>query len=300
MLYYFYLTRNIIGLVLIISPLAGFLYIDSNFIFSMITICTASVIVPLILRRQLYSTDKTLLMASVWTGTMVFGAFFSVLMERNTYTAFTAAVISVFAGLFVFLDRQSVNVKITRSPVGRRRTKSSLKAAFFCGILGFAGASAYIAMPETVVVDFFLAPEAVLSAGLLAGSAAAAVISHNKSIYGGCIYMILLAVISATCASFAGSSAFLCYLGQLCSGLFMSGILATIPLLTFYLSDPASFSGMVITSSLAACTGLASAFLISRTGSMPVVFANILLIPAFLMLFSAWKHRFFLLKSTGI
>jgi hypothetical protein len=266
----------------------------------MIPVCAVSVLVPLKLQRRFYSADKTLLMAVLWTGTLILGAGFSVLMERSTYAAFTAAVISVFAGLFIFLEREAVNVKITLSPPGHRRTKSNLKAAFFCCILGFAGASAYIAMPDAVIVDFFLSPRSLFSAGLLAGSAAAALISNNKSVYGGCIYMILLAVVSATCASFADTSAFLCYTGQLCSGLFMSGILATIPLLTFYLSDPASFSGMVITSSLATCTGLASAFLISRTGSMPVVFANILLIPAFLLLFSTWKHSFFLLKNTGI
>lgn len=300
MLYYFYLTRNIIGLILILSPLAGFLYIDSNFILSMIPVCTVSALVPLKLQRRFYSAEKALLMAALWTGTLISGAGFSVLMERSTYAAFTAAVISVFAGLFIFLEREAVNVKITLSPPGHRRTKSNLKAAFFCCILSFAGASAYIAIPDAVIVDFFLAPRSLFLAGLLAGSAAAALISNNKSVYGGCIYMILLAVISATCASFADSSAFLCYLGQLCSGLFMSGMLTTIPLLIFYLSDPASFCGMVLTSTFAACTGLASAFLISRTGSMPVVFANILSIPAFLLLFSAWKHRFFLLKSTGI
>ena len=100
MLYYFYLTRNIIGLILILSPLAGFLYIDSNFILSMIPVCTVSALVPLKLQRRFYSAEKALLMAALWTGTLISGAGFSVLMERSTYAAFTAAVISVFAGLF--------------------------------------------------------------------------------------------------------------------------------------------------------------------------------------------------------
>lgn len=44
---FFYCTRNIIGLILVISPLAGFLYIDFDFTLSMIFFCALAAGVPL-------------------------------------------------------------------------------------------------------------------------------------------------------------------------------------------------------------------------------------------------------------
>lgn len=43
MIKYFYCTRNIVGLILVISPLAGFLYIDYSFTLSMIFFCALTV-----------------------------------------------------------------------------------------------------------------------------------------------------------------------------------------------------------------------------------------------------------------
>ena len=47
MLRFFYFTRNIAGLILVISPLAGFLYIDFNFTLSMIFLCSMAAGIPL-------------------------------------------------------------------------------------------------------------------------------------------------------------------------------------------------------------------------------------------------------------
>ena len=47
MLRFFYCTRNIAGLILVISPLAGFLYIDFNFTLSMIFLCSLAAGIPL-------------------------------------------------------------------------------------------------------------------------------------------------------------------------------------------------------------------------------------------------------------
>lgn len=46
MLRFFYCTRNIVGLILVISPLAGFLYIDYNFTLSMIFLCSLAAGIP--------------------------------------------------------------------------------------------------------------------------------------------------------------------------------------------------------------------------------------------------------------
>lgn len=40
MIYFFYYTRNITGLILLISPLVGFLFIDFSFTLSMVFLCS--------------------------------------------------------------------------------------------------------------------------------------------------------------------------------------------------------------------------------------------------------------------
>ena len=47
MIRFFYHTRNILGLILVISPLVGFLYIDFNFTLSMVFFCALAFGVPL-------------------------------------------------------------------------------------------------------------------------------------------------------------------------------------------------------------------------------------------------------------
>ena len=47
MIQFFYHTRNILGLILVISPLVGFLYIDFNFTLSMVFFCALAFGVPL-------------------------------------------------------------------------------------------------------------------------------------------------------------------------------------------------------------------------------------------------------------
>ena len=297
MIYYFYLTRNIIGLILILSPLAGFLYIDSYFIFSMIAVCAVSALVPLRLRRQMHTSGKALLMAAVWTGVLVSGACFAAIAERNTYAAFLTAVISVFTGFFVFMEKPVLEIDFSCSFAVSRRGRSLAKIIFFCGLLSFAGASSFLAMPHEVVVDFFMEPEAVFTAGLLVGPAVAALFSDNKGVYSGCIFMIFLAEIAAAGAAGGENALFFLYLGHFASGLFMSGLLVIFPLLVFYLSDAGAFPVRLLAGSLAACCGSVLAFLVMKAGIQftPIVF--ILLIFAFFVLFSAWKHRFFLLKS---
>ena len=164
-------------------------------------------------------------------------------------------------------------------------------------MLGFAGASSYLAMPAEVPVDFFLETEAVFTAGLLFGPAAAALFSDNKSVYSGCIFMIFLAEIAAAGAVSGENALFILYLGHFASGLFMSGMLVIIPLLTFYLSDAGAFPVRLLCSSLAVCIGVIAAHFTGKSGLAPAPLVFILLIFAFLTLFSAWKHRFFLLKN---
>ena len=73
----FYCTRNIVGLILVISPLAGFLYIDYNFTHSMIFLCSIAAGIPL------GSACYRLINFRLWTGLACIGVCLGALLLRG-------------------------------------------------------------------------------------------------------------------------------------------------------------------------------------------------------------------------
>lgn len=97
MISFFYYTRNILGLILVISPLAGFLYIDYNFTLSMIFFCAFAAGVPL------GSACYRLINFRLWTGFACTAACLGALLlyGDNLWAGGAAQVIGIaFVGLY--------------------------------------------------------------------------------------------------------------------------------------------------------------------------------------------------------
>lgn len=358
MLYLFYLTRNIVGLILVLSPLAGLLYIDLTFSLSIIFMSGLLAGIPLWhycsehinfrLRTSIaavlactgsffcasgaenpaaaflaglaagglalnlppctvigwFRASKTLLLAAVWAVSLALGTVYGLIMERNTYLYLALAAISTLSGTLFFLEEPFLLPPAHTEPSTSVRRSSCLKTMFFAAATGFAGAVSCLTMPEEVPFDFFISPDAVFTAGIILGPLAAGIISDSKSVYSGCILMIFLGELSAAGAANGNSLVSLLYAGRFACGLLLSGILVTIPVLTYYLSDTVSFRRHLAMNSAAACIGIISAFPAALLASFPAVYGQytapivfIMLILSFFTLFSAWNHRLFLLKS---
>ena len=358
MLYLFYLTRNIIGLILVLSPLAGLLYIDLTFSLSIIFMSGLLAGIPLwhycseLLNFRLrtsiaavlacagsffcasgaenlpaaflaglaagglalnlppctvigwFRASKTLLLAAVWTVSLALGTVYGLIMERNTYLYLFLSAISALSGTLFFLEEPFVLPAAHIEPSTPVRRSCCLKTMFFAAATGFAGFISCLTMPEDVPFDFFVSPDSFFIAGIILGPLTAGFVSDNKSVYNGCILMIFLGELAAAGAAHGNSLVSLLYAGRFACGLLLSGMLVTIPVLTYYLSDAVSFRRHLAMNSAAACVGMIAAFPVAFLASFPAVsglytapIVFIMLILSFFTLFSAWKHRLFLLKS---
>ena len=148
--------------------------------------------------------------------------------------------------------------------------------------------------------------ELIFILGLSAGAFAAGLISEFKSIYSGCILIIFLAELSVF--SFSGcSTSFQIYVNLFSQGMFLSAMMAVIPIAVYYICGPADYNSCLCKVWAAFPLGLASAGALTFVGSgymgtsllmsqKPFICLMTLLIASFFTIFSTWKHRFVLLK----
>jgi len=250
-----------------------------------------------------FRSGKALMLSAVLTISAASGSLFAVLMERNTYAAPMFSLVSVLLGGLVFMEKSPRLQPESRPIQVSDRHRHSLKIVFFAAVTGFAAVFSWLNMPSDMPFDFFLSPGTLFTAGLIAGPWAAGLISDNRSVYNGAIFIIFLAEISAACAVHGGSTTALMYLGQLTSGMLLAGLPVVIPLLAFYLSGPAGFRTCLFRACGALCIGAFIAVAVSSAffyTQYMASFVFILLILSFFTVFSAWKHRLFLLKYREI
>ena len=139
----------------------------------------------------------------------------------------------------------------------------------------------------------------------MAGAFAAALLSEFKSVYGGCILVIFLAELSVFYFG-AGNTTMQLFVNTFSQGLFLAAMTAVIPIAVYYIYGPAGYNGCLGAVWTAFPLGLVSAgaltkasadtnvpFLMSQNVS---IFLMFLLTACFFTIFSAWRHRFILLK----
>lgn len=369
MVNFFYCTRNITGLILIISPLVGFLFIDYNFTLSMVFMCTlaagvilgsacyellsfrlwtslASVaaclgalllnsdtaameaaqnfpyaasagigfiglyagglaaIVPANLLTGWFRASKTLLTGAVYGISVIVGAGIGAFMERYTYAAVIISLFMMLAGTMFFLQKPPVFISSPVKCEDRRficgKRAVTIKLFFFILAASFAVGLTMFRPEGEPVSSFSISPDQFFFMGLAAGPLASGLITEYKSAYGGCILVIFLAELSVF--SFDGIlPAPAHYISSLTCGMCLSAMTVIIPIAVYYTYGPQGYNGCLYKVWAALPTGLAIACAVQRFSEYsPGVEASIclmtMLAACFFTIFSAWRHRFILLK----
>lgn len=369
----FYCTRNIAGLILVISPLVGFLYIDYNFTLSMVFMCALALgvflgsacyellnfrlwtslasiascigalllhsdsgntpasaagmcfiglyagglaaIVPANLLTGWFRASKTLLAGAVYGISVIAGLCIGFFMERYTYAVVCLCLVMMLTGTIIFLQRpplflnSPVQCKDRRFVCGKRAV--TIKLFFFVLAAGFAAGLTLFRPENDAARNLTISSDIILALGLISGPFAAGLISEYKSAYGGCILIIFLAEISVF--NFDGIQAGpALYISSLACGMCFSAMVVTIPIAVFYTYGPQGYNSCLPKVWSALPAGLAAACAVRRlSADVPAgssyatispqtasVFLMIMLTACFFTIFSAWRHRFILLKPT--
>ena len=369
MIRFFYCTRNITGLILVISPLVGFLYIDYNFTLSMVFMCAlatgvflgsscyellnfrlwtslASIascmgalllhtdsitsqaagicfiglyagglaaIVPANLLTSWFRASKTLLAGAVYGISVIAGAFIGYFMERYTYSSVIFSLIMMLTGTLIFLQKpplfltSPVPCEDRRFVCGKRAV--TIKLFFFVLAASFAAGLTLFRPESDSIGSLNISRDVILTLGLASGSFLTGLLSEYKSAYGGCILVIFLAELSVF--NFGGiHSTPAIYISSLACGMCLSAITVIIPIAVYYIYGPQGYNSCLpkvwaaLPSGLAtACavrsfysncvTDTSSAIISQQTASVCLM---AMLVACFFTIFSAWKHRFILLK----
>lgn len=373
MINFFYYTRNITGLILLISPLVGFLFIDFNFTLSMVFLCALAAgmvlaavcydylnfrlwtclfciaaaagafllhsgpaaaggdvsasslwgmaflgfyggglfsIVPSNIIINWFRASKAVLTGAVFGLSIVLGTVFGIFMERYTYFALFLGLASMLSGALLFLQQPPLFLGSPINFGGKtfESGKRSLTVKVFLFILSvsFVSGLALFNPPEKAAFDFFVSPHQIFILGLAAGPLLAGLISELKGIYSSFIFIIFLAEFSVFSPDM-GSGGWLRYIHGFFCGLCPSAAAAVIPIAVYYIYGPRGYNGCLGKVWPSLPLGLAAAGFVSRyaqiTGSAALlshqayaILLTVLLAACFFTIFSAWKHRFILLK----
>ena len=372
MIRFFYLTRNILGLLLVISPLAGFLCIDHSFFLSLGFLCGLAAGVPLALRCYdllpfrlwtglyvllccgsffLYVSEenrlpallwallaglaygglalvlpanlivswfrfsKTLLLGLIWSGAFTFGLLWKIPLERITYPTLLFAGSLMLIGVLFFLElppRFLLHSGSQPSPAsGRRlcrfRSRSARKVFFYTLIISFALSfglflAQYGSQSERQSA-VSAAGSVFLFGGLLIGPLLSGLFINRKGVYSGCVLLIFLTEVTIMCFGFENGAPLFLRIGYTAVGAALGMLPILLPILTYYLYGPAEFSERLAQVLPAVPAGLSAVPLLTfarfwdpLTVNYLTFAAMFLLMISFFIIFSAWKHRFVLLK----
>lgn len=372
MMRFFYLTRNILGLVIVISPLAGFLCIDYSFFLSLSFLCGLIAGIPLalgcytllpfrlwtclyvllscygfflflywengffasagiflnglgcgglafILPANLvvswFRYSKTLLLGAVFSGAFALGSLWKILLERFTYPALSAAGCFMLLGILLFLERPPqflLQTEAQPSPASGRRLsrfylRSTRKVFFYTLIVCFALGFGLFLVQSAPAADKLPAVPAArpffLFCGLITGPLLSGMFINRKGVYSGCILLIFLTEVTVMCFGFESGTFPVLQTGCFAAGAALGMLPVLLPILTYYLYGPAEFSRRLAQVLPAVPAGFAVIPLLARmrltdplTVNYLIFAAMFLLMISFFIIFSAWKHRFVLLK----
>lgn len=374
MIYFFYYTRNITGLILLISPLVGFLFIDFSFTLSMVFLCSLAAgmllgalcydclnfrlwicifciacsagafllhtgllsgsgsqtsalsliglafvglyggslvsIVPSNILVSWFRASKAILTGTVLGISLALGTVFGIFMERHTYFALIMGLAAMVSGALFFLQQPplfmgapiALNSRLFQS----EKRILTAKILFFMFSVSFAAGLALFNPPQEVPFDFFISPQQIFIFGLIAGSVLAGLLSEFKGIYSSCIFIIFLAEFSVFSPDM-GSGVWPQYIHAFFCGMFPAAAAAIIPIAVYYIYGPDGYNRCLskvwpaLPLGIAAGGSVSEYFRITGAGALIShqtysILLTILLVACFFTIFSAWKHRFILLK----
>ncbi len=144
--------------------------------------------------------------------------------------------------------------------------------------------------------------DAGIGAGLFAGAALTGFSASRQGIYGSGVFFIFITELAAMCSGLYSGDIFAVFCGEFAFGAVFSSAFVLAPSLTYYMLGSVGYGrGLLfalvpipaglLASAPAVITGLPNNAVIPAA-----VFVLFLLIIDFFIIFSAWKHRFVLLK----
>lgn len=185
----------------------------------------------------------------------------------------------------------------------RTRRKLSLFFLLITLSLSFACRIGYMALLEPDSFSFNAGRQSILIyLGMAAGPSAAAFLSDKKGAYSSSVFLIFLSELAIVCAGFYSGGGFMAALGRFAFGASLSSLLVVCPMMIYYMMGPASYNSNLGRVSFFLPLGLMLLFPLktveeSELLSTPAIFLILLaLVVSFFIIFSAWKHRFVLLK----
>ena len=370
MLQFFYKTKNVIGLILVISPVTGFLFIDKDFVASMILLCAVAAATPLMctafryikLKMWLFicgffacygtlimklSSDsplsflgavlcgigvgglllilppniavnwfrksKTLILGLVWSSSLALGFLWKLFLEGYTYIAVTTGFFLILISSVFFLERPPVNYYQKENPITKGRESSFLKPAVFVASISAAiGLSISLSLLAAYQIQTYdeslsnaLQIQTPLAMLFLAISPILiSLFIEKKGIFSSCILVIFLCETAVFCLGAYADTPILLLWGRLITAAVIGALGVILPILTYYLYGPAnyieSFGRIIFFLPIGLITTLPFQYLAHNKQLdqyEAVIILLILLVISFLCIFSAWKHRFVILKN---
>lgn len=371
MLKIFYQNRNIIGLVLVISPFLSFLFLEQSFGQRMACLCGGAAALPLLclafhrLPFRLWTAlcaaaawgglrftahvqtpaaalslsllagmglaglllllpahvtvgwfrrTKTIMLGLTWSCALLLSHLWQRFLIAPAYPALLLILLSLVIGIF-FLQRPPLPSALTAvNPMTSGRQRAFLRPTVFISAL-----SASLALSLTFAFAHGQNgddPLSSLSAGiqtlwqaalLLLPATAPLLVSllvEKKGVFSGCVLLIFL---SESAMLFSGNydvGSHFFFLGRLTALCALTVMGVVLPVLTYYLYGPVGYTESLGRLTFFLPIGLLMsmpACWLARSGELPqeeaVILMLFLLVLSFFSIFSAWKHRFVLLKN---
>ena len=283
-------------------------------------------LLPPVLTIGWFRRSKTFVLGCVWSCSFLLSFPWQALFRSAEDSILPAACVavcggaflSIAAGLFLFLQRPPVDYRRRENPLIQGRHSIYARPSIFTGALaaalgialslwtasdGAASGSDADTGPENGMISFFLFR--LLPLGILSVFPfLTALFIERKGVFSGCVLLIFLCESTLVCLGSPDGSP-LSAVGLYFLAAAAGGFPVVLPVLVFYLYGftgyPESLSRLLfffpagLLASLPFCYLAMEGQLSSQDAA---IFLLCLLVLSFFCIFSAWKHRFIILKNT--
>lgn len=243
--------------------------------------------------------DRLILTSSlVWSSVFFTTGILTFVFGKITVTSvFATTVIQLLSAFLLKKFPASYKNPLTKqdlSVIAKSKTKAK-NTAFFALFYGFAEAMIIIAFSSKAS---FPSVSQYIITGAIIVSGAISVFAERKGIFSGFIMLIFITELCFMSLCFWNYHSLIPKCCGLLLGCLISAPLSLFPVLCYYLHGPATLTAHLSDTYVLMILGFIAGLLLPASADEVYFFIIIGILCSFFALFSAWKHRLTLLKSS--
>jgi len=255
-------------------------------------------LIPSNLTIMWFGNNKVMFSGTIWSFSSLLGIIFSNLIAAYPLGGSSVCLVLTMIGS-VLIKKFPAAYKdplLSHSQrISPRLNRKLLPAALFFLFLGLAQGLMYMMAVSNSSLNSSLS---YMASGAVAAPLISSLFCNKKGVFSSCILLIFLSELCTMFLSFYNYAPFVQNIAVFLFGGVLTMTLCLLPVFCFYMFGPGNINSRLVSSAIFLPLGFLIAFFIPLTEKDLVSLTFLTILCSFFALFSAWRHRLTLLKSS--